>query len=317
MHITFKQLRVFLALAETGSVSATARVMHVTQPTVSMQLREVSDTVGLPLYEVIGRKVFLTDAGRLLASTARSISQTWETFEQEVNASFGLARGTLRIAVVSTAQYFMPRVVGSFCRTHPEIEVALEILNRDTVVQRLRDNLDDLYIMSTPPHDIDLKTEVLLSNPIVVIAPAGDPLTRTAQVSLSQLNERRFILREKGSGTRMAADQHFLNMRFKPNIRLELGSNEAVKEAVAGGLGLGVISQHALHGQAGENGVHTVNVKGFPLPSVWHIVHLSSKRLSPVALAFKKHLLDFSLRQKPPGSKSHGRAVGGKAGQKP
>jgi DNA-binding transcriptional LysR family regulator len=291
MNVTFRQLRVFLALAETGSVSATARAMHVTQPTVSVQLREISEAVGLLLYEVVGRKLFLTEAGHRLAAAARTMAQVWEAFGQEVDALKGLSRGRLRLAVVSTAKYFMPRLVGSFCRKHPGIDVSLEILNRDGVVLRLRENLDDFYIMSMPPADIDLSDEVLMANPLVVIAPAADPLARDPLVPLRALAGRRFILREKGSGTRMAVDRHFRSVRFRPDVRMELGSNEAVKESVAGGLGLGVISRHALHGHQRENGVRILNVEGFPLPSVWHIVHPASRKLSPVALAFKQHVL--------------------------
>lgn len=291
MNITFRQLRLFLALADTGSVSAAAKAMHVTQPTASMQLKEVTQNVGLPLYEVIGKKVHLTDVGKELASTARAMTLSWESFEQSVDAVKGLSRGKLRVAVVSTAKYFMPRLIGGFCKKHPAIDVSLEILNRDGVVQRLRDNLDDLYIMSMPPADMDLHDEVLMPNPIVVIAPVADPLTRAGTVSLKALESRRFILRERGSGTRMAADQHFRKMRFRTDVRLELGSNEAIKESVAGGLGIGVVSRHALHGLDKENGVRVVDVEGFPLPSAWHMVHHAGQRLSPVAQAFKNHAL--------------------------
>ncbi|MEI7465717.1 MAG: LysR family transcriptional regulator, partial [Burkholderiales bacterium] len=151
MNVTFRQLRLFLALADTGSVSAAARATHVTQPTASMQLKEIAGAVGLPLYEIVGRKLYLTDAGKELAETARAISQTWEAFEQRIDSAKGLARGKLHVSVVSTAKYFMPRLIGSLCARHPGIDVALEILNRDGVVQRLRENRDDLYIMSMPP----------------------------------------------------------------------------------------------------------------------------------------------------------------------
>lgn len=302
MNVTFRQLRLFLALADTGSVSAAARVMHVTQPTASMQLKEVSGAVGLPLYEVVGRRLHLTDAGRALAATAREMLQAWESFEQQIDAVKGLSRGKLRIAVVSTAKYFMPRLIGSFCRKHPAIDVSLEILNRDGVVQRLRDNTDDLYIMSMPPADMDLSDEIFLSNPIVVIAPTTDPLSRRGPLTLADLADRRFILREKGSGTRMAADQHFRKARFRPDVRLELGSNEAIKESVAGGLGVGVVSRHALHGHQKEHGVAIIDVQGFPLPSAWHIVHPSARKLSPVAAAFRQHMLREVARRKPAGA---------------
>lgn len=299
MNVTFRQLRLFLALADTGSVSAAARVMHVTQPTASMQLKEMAQSIGLPLYEIVGRRIHLTETGRELATTARAMAQAWDAFEQGVDAAKGLSRGKLRIAVVSTAKYFMPRLLGAFCKRHPAIDVSLEIHNRDGVVQRLRDNLDDLYIMSQPPADMDLADEVFMPNPIVVIAPSADPLARRQGVALHELAQRRFILREKGSGTRMAADQYFRKMKLRPDVRLELGSNEAVKESVAGGLGIGVVSQHALHGHQKEHGVTVVDVQGFPLPSAWHIVHPATKKLSPLGLAFKRHVLDEVRRRKP------------------
>jgi DNA-binding transcriptional LysR family regulator len=298
MNITFRQLRLFLALADSGSVSAAARRMHVTQPAASMQLKEISQQVGMPLYELVGKKLSLTEAGLMLAQTARQITHNWESFEQEIDAFQGLSRGKIRIAVVSTAKYFMPRLVGSFCKLYPNIDIALEILNRDSVVHRLRENRDDFYIMSMPPGDLDLGVERFMENPIVVITSSNDPISKRKNLSLNDLRKHRFILREKGSGTRMAADRFFRARRFQPDIRLELGSNEAVKESVAGGLGLGVLSRHALHGQEGEHGVRTLQVEGFPLASAWHIVHPSAKKLSPLAQAFKQHImLDVSTKQ--------------------
>ncbi len=291
MNFTFRQMRLFLALAETSSVSAAAKVMHVTQPTASMQLKEISASVGLPLYEVIGKKIYLTETGKALAITAREITQSLASFEQLVYATKGIAKGHLRISVVSTAKYFMPRLIGSFCKRYPMVDVSLEILNRDGVLGRLRHNTDDLYIMSIPPDDVALIDEVLMPNPIVVIAASTDPLAKQHNVTLNELKNRRFILREPGSGTRMAADQYFRKKKFRADIRLELGSNEAVKESVAGGLGIGVISQYALHGHQKEHGVRVIDVDEFPLKSSWHLVHLAAKNLSPIALAFKEHLM--------------------------
>lgn len=290
MNVTFRQLKLFLALAETGSVSAAARVMHVTQPTASMQLKEISLAVGMPLYEVVAKKIYLTEMGVELAKTARQMTQAWDAFEQQVFDAKGLKRGKLRLAVVSTAKYFMPRLVGSFCKRYPAVDLSLEILNRDGVVHRLRENMDDLYIMSMPPADMDLADEVFMANPLVLIAATRDVLTKRRHIPLQELTDRRFVMREKGSGTRMAADRHFRTQRFRPDIRLELGSNEAVKEAVAGGLGIGVVSRHALHGLARENGVAMIDVQHFPIASSWHVVHPAGKRLSPLASAFKAHL---------------------------
>ncbi len=296
MNISFRQLRLFLALADTGSVSAAARLMHVTQPTASMQLREIAESVGLPLYDVISRRVHLTEAGRELARTARAIAGEWELFGQKIDAMKGLTRGRLRVAVVSTAKYFVPRLLGSFCAAHPQIDISLEVLNRDGVVQRLRDNLDDLYIMSMPPTDIDLEDQVFMPNPLPTIAPLEHTLARRKNISLQQLAAERCILRERGSGTRMAIDAHFRKSRFAPTLRLELGSNEAIKQAVAGGLGIAVLSRHALHERLDDDDVAVLDVEGFPLASQWHVVYPKGKQLSPIASVFNAHLLEQSER---------------------
>ena len=236
MNITFRQLRLFLALAETGSVSAAARRMHVTQPTASMQLREVTLAVGMPLYEVISRRVHLTEAGQALARTAHAIAGEWDAFEQRVAGAKGLTSGRLRVAVVSTAKYFIPRLLGSFCKLHPQIDISLEILNRDHVITRLRSNLDDLYVMSVPPADLPLEDQILMPNPLVVIAASTHPLALRQRVTLAQLQDERFILREKGSGTRMATDAH-LRQRFYPDRGAGAGQqrgHQGIRRGAAG-----------------------------------------------------------------------------------
>jgi DNA-binding transcriptional LysR family regulator len=290
MNITFRQLRLVQALAETGSVSGAARVCHVTQPTVSMQLKEVAEAVGLPLYEVVSRRVRLTEAGEDLARTARAISAEWAAFEQRIDESKGLRRGRLRVAVVSTAKYFVPRLLGRFCERHPQVDLSFEVLNRDGVVQRLRESRDDLYIMSMPPTDLELEDQVFLPNPLVVIAASSHPLARRRGLRLADLAGQRFILREPGSGTRMAADAHFTRHRFKPNLRLELGSNEAIKQAVAANLGVAVLSAHALQA-TGEEGLAVLKVAGFPIESKWHLVRRNGQPLAPIAREFREQLL--------------------------
>lgn len=296
MNITFRQLRLFLALADTGSVSAAARQMHVTQPTASMQLREVSEAVGVPLYEVIARRVHLTDAGLDLADTARRMTALWDDFEQRVSATQGLTRGRLRVAVVSTAKYFIPRMLGRFCERYPEVDVSFEVLNRDHVVERLRANLDDLYVMSMPPSDLLLEDLTLMPNPLVVIAPDVHPLAGRSGIALADLAGERFILRERGSGTRMATEAAFSAQGFHPAKVLELGSNEAIKESVAGHLGVAVLSRHALGGSTGfapvDGAVVELDVQGFPIDSQWHLVWPKGKQLSPIARVFRDHLQD-------------------------
>jgi DNA-binding transcriptional LysR family regulator len=297
MNITFRQLRLFLALADTGSVSAAAKRMHVTQSTASDQLREITLSAGLPLYEVISKKVYLTDLGKELAQTARRIGQEWDGFVQLRDATQGLTQGRLRISAVSTAKYFVPRLVGEFCKRHPAIDVSLEILNRDGIVTRLRDNRDELYIMSMPPDDIELTDCVFMDNPLVVIAPKSHPLANRKKLPLGLLQADRFILREPGSGTRIATDRHFSQNHFLPQIRLELGSNEAIREAVAGGLGVGVISKHALRSSQSDGEVTVLNVRGFPIASRWHMVYPANRRLSPVAQAFYTETLTIKSKQ--------------------
>ena len=290
MNITFRQMRLFMALAETGSVSAAARMVHVTQPTASMGLKEITDAVGVPLYEVVARKVHLTQVGHELAKTARAISAEWEAFEQQVDGIKGLTRGKLKVAVVSTAKYFIPRILGAFCAKYPQIDIALEILNRDGVVKRLEENLDDLYIMSQPPLHLELEDEIFMPNPLLLVASKDHVLAKKKTIELASLKHEKFIFREKGSGTRMATDAHFKKLKFTADVRLELGSNEAIKQAVIGGLGLAVLSKYSLADRADQEDVAILKCKEFPIKSSWHLVGPKGKKLSPIATIFKKHL---------------------------
>ena len=294
MNITFRQLRLFLALAQTESVTKAARMMHVTQPTASMQLKEITENVGLPLFEVISKKVHLTQLGVELAKTAREMTAQWEAFEQHVTQTRGLTKGNLRVAVVSTAKYFIPRLLGSFCSKYPEVDISLEILNRDGVIKRLEDNSDDLYVMSKPPVHIDLEDHILMPNPLCMIAYKGHPLANKKNLRLQDLKEERFILRELGSGTRMSTDLHFKQKKFTPNLLLELGSNEAIKKAVASRLGVAVMSIHALDQFDYDNEISVLKLQDFPINSQWHLVHLKGKVLTPIAKAFYEHVLTES-----------------------
>ena len=299
MHATFRQLRLFLALADERSVSRAAHACHVTQPTASMQLKELSRGVGLSLYEVIGKQVHLTAAGEELAKTARAMLGEWQAFSHYVDGIKGLERGQLRLAVVSTAKYFVPRMLGEFCTNHPEIDIALEVLNRDGVVTLLRENRVDLAVMSTPPTDLDVEREHFMANPLVAIAPTHHPLVARPDLTIEELAKNNFILREPGSGTRMAIDRFFDQSRIKPRVRLELGSNEAIKQAVAGGLGLSILSRHALSPDPATEGLAILDLVGFPILSNWYIVHLTGKRLSPIATVFKNHLQATAARLDP------------------
>jgi DNA-binding transcriptional LysR family regulator len=244
------------------------------------------------LYEVVSRKVYLTEMGHELARCARAIVGEWENFEQQADGLKGFTRGKLKVAVVSTAKYFIPRLLGTFCAKYPDLDISLEVLNRDGVVKRLEENLDDLYIMSQPPLNLDIEDEIFMPNPLVLVAPKDSPLAKKKLIDMTNLKDEKFIFREKGSGTRMAVDAHFKKLKFKPDVRLELGSNEAIKEAVIGGLGLAVLSKYSLSEASTQNEVAILRCADFPIESSWHIVRPKGKKLSPIASIFKKHLSD-------------------------
>ena len=277
MRLTFHQLRLLLAVSREGSVSRAAQRLHLTQPTLSTQLRQLAEQVGLPLFERVGRKLHLTAAGHAVLDTAQRVEQELESLDETLAELRGDVVGRLRLAVVSTAETFIPRLLGDFRRERPAVEVSLVVLNRDAVIRRLTDNLDDLYIMSRPPQAPPVVATPFLSNPLVVVAAAEHPLAGRDTLAIETLAAEEFVLREPGSGTRQAAEQFFAAHGLALRPRLELGSNEAVKQAVAGGLGLSLLSAHAL-AHAVDEGIAVLRVQGTPLPTQWHPQRLFGQR---------------------------------------
>ncbi|MDP3872336.1 MAG: LysR family transcriptional regulator [Methyloversatilis sp.] len=287
MNITLRQLQVFAKVAETGSFTRASEQLFLTQPAVSQQVRQLTETVGEPLFDTIGRRTFLTPAGEELLSAWKGIQLQWQQFEENLQATRSLHRGTLRLAAVSTAKYFVPRVLGPYCAQYPGIDVKLEVANRDRLIERMQANLDDMYVMTKPPEDMDLTCDSFLDNPLVAIAPASHPLANAGMLKLQDLAEARFIMREQGSGTRIAIENYLSQQGATLNVRMELGSNEAIKQAVAGGMGLSILSRHTLHRDPLlENEVVILQVEGFPLMSRWQVVRLQQRRLSRAAEAF-------------------------------
>ncbi len=285
MRLTFHQLRLLLAVSRLGSVTRAAQRLHLTQPTLSAQLRQLAEQVGLPLFERVGRKLHLTAAGHAVLDTAQRVEQELESLDETLAELRGDVVGRLQLAVVSTAETFIPRLLGDFRRERPAVEVSLVVLNRDAVIRRLADNRDDLYIMSRPPQAPPVVATPFLSNPLVVVAAADHPLAGHESLPIEALADEEFVLREPGSGTRQAAEQLFAAHGLALRPRLELGSNEAVKQAVAGGLGLSLLSAHAL-AHAVDEGIAVLRVEGTPLPTQWQVVYPAGKRLSPLAGAF-------------------------------
>ena len=233
MRLTLHQLKVFETVARLSSFSRASEVLHLAQPTVSIQVKQLSDIVGMPLFEQIGKKIFLTEAGDLVQRNAREIFNAMESLEMQLAQLRGLKQGRLKIAVVTTAKYFVPRLLGPFSHQYPGIDIALDVGNRSEIVSRLSRNEDDLYIMGMPPAGIQIQRHPFVENPIVAVAPKDHPLAGKKHISLERLVQEPFLLRERGSGTRMATERFLKTQGVKLNVRMELGSNEAVKEAVA------------------------------------------------------------------------------------
>ncbi len=291
-RLTLRQLEIFEVVARLGNFTRAAEVLHLTQPSVSMQVKSLAEAVGHPLFEQIGRQARLTSQGRALYDTCRELGAIWSRFEAQVDDEAALRRGLLRISVVTTAKYFIPRALGEFCKRHPGIDVELDVQNRDGILGRLRDNLDDFHIMSTPPADWAIEAEPFLDNPLVLLGPAGFRPPRGV-FGLRDLAGERILLREPGSGTRMAVDEYLARHRLRLPRRMTLGSNEAIKEAVAGGLGIAILSKHALT-KADLTELRVLRARDFPLHGVWHIVHWQGKHLSAVAEAFRVFLREFA-----------------------
>lgn len=295
-QVTFHQLKVFEVTARRGSFTRAAEELFLTQPTVSIQMKQLTKAVGLPLFEQVGKRLYLTEAGKELLDTCQDIFERLSQFEMTVSDLQGLKKGQLRISVITTAKYAIPRLLGPFCQQYPGIDIALIVTNHENILERLRENLDDLYIPSQVPEGMDLHCHPFLDNPLVVLASRNHPLAGESYIPLERLNNESFIMREPGSGTRQAVEQLFEAHNISIRVRLELGSNEAIKQAVAGGLGISVLSRHcmALEGQAGQ--ISMLNVEGFPIERHWHVVYPKGKNLSVVARTFFNYLLSDGKR---------------------
>lgn len=286
---TFRQLEIFKEVAERLSVTEAAQALHLAQPTVSTQLGKLAETIGAPLFEQVGKRLYLTDAGREILTSARELFDVLDRLEMRLAQRAGLALGTLRLGAVTTAKYIVPAQLGAFCRQYPGIEVEFQVANRATVIQRLQENLDDLYVFSHPPYDLDITATPLIDNPLVVIAPHDHPLAGKRGIRWSALAEDRLLMREAGSGTRYAIERHFAKHKIALHSQMTIASNEAIKEAVAAGLGISILSRHTLTHMAPGNLVE-LDVVGFPILNTWYLVHWKSRVLSPVAEAFKQQL---------------------------
>lgn len=289
-HLTLHQLRIFLSVAEHQSFSKAARSLHLSPPTLSLQVKQLSETVGQPLFEQIGKQIYLTAAGHQLAAASRDITDRLERLSEDLSALEGVERGQVRLAILTTVKYVVPKLLGGFCAAHPGIDVAMLVGNRENLLQRLAQNQDDLYIMGQMPSDAAVLCEHFADNPLVVVAPPDHRLAGRRRIPPSELTLEPFIMREPGSGTRLTAERFFAQQGIALKTRLEVGSNEAIKQTVAGGLGVAVLSLTTLLSELALGELVQLDVQGFPLIRRWQVVYPRGKQLSPAAMAFKAWL---------------------------
>lgn len=291
-YSTFRQFQVFEAIYRLGSFTRAAEELFLTQPTVSMQIKKLSEAVGLPLFEHVGRRVEPSEAGHELYEACRRMFESLSNFEMKVADMKGLKRGRLRLAVITTAKYMAPEMLGDFSKIYPGIDLALKVTNRDSIIERMHNNVDDLYIMGqVPKGELEVKSYSFANNPLVMLAPRDHPLVNKKNISLEEIAEEPFIVREPGSGMRDATFREFDAKGLRPKVRMELGSNEAIKHAIVGGLGLSVMSLHTILLEGIDGPVAILDVEGFPIMRHWYMVYPKNKELSLVARTF----LDFAI----------------------
>ncbi|HJW82377.1 MAG TPA: LysR family transcriptional regulator [Acidiferrobacterales bacterium] len=291
IRLTLHQLNILQAVARGGSFSRASRELHLSQPAVSMQIKQLEESLGLPLFEQIGKRIHLTEAGKEVLTYARAITQQLDELEGVLNRLKGLSGGRLRISVATTANYFIPSLLGNFSRRFPDVTVTLDVTNRETLLKQLAENTVDLVIMGQPPAEADVVAEAFMDNPLVVVAPPGHPLAGKKRIPLSRIQEETFLVRESGSGTRIAMERFFSERGMKQKTGMEVGSNEAIKQSVQAGLGLGLLSRTTIEQELALKRLVVLDIAEFPIMRQWFVVHRRGKRLSAAAEAFKNFML--------------------------
>jgi DNA-binding transcriptional LysR family regulator len=290
-HVSLRQLRVFEAAATLHSFSRAAEALHLTQPGVSMHIKELEGHAGLPLFERIGKKLYITEAGQELLTHARELLRSLKDAEDVLDGLKGLRRGRINLAVVSTAKYFIPRLLARFGKNYPQLEIRLAVNNRNSVIEQLIANEVDLAVMGRSPQSLDTIAEPFAQNPHVIIAAPDHPLAGRRRVTVEAVAKETFIVREPGSGTRLAMQQFFDERQVPCRVGLEMASNETIKQAVMAGMGVSFLSRHTLDLELQTGRLVVLDVRGTPVIRHWHVAHLANKRLSPTAAAFRDYVL--------------------------
>lgn len=298
-RITLRQLRIFDSVARHLSFSRAAEELHLTQPAVSMQIKQIEQFAGQPLLELLGKKIFLTEAGRALLGHARAVMQEMEEAQQSLAALQGVNQGTLNVTLISTAKYFAPEFIAKFCGLYPGVKLKLAVNNRARLLQRLVDNEIDIAIMGHPPQGLDIAAEPFSQNPHAIIASPHHPLARKRRIPLKALSKENFLVREPGSGTRALMERVFRDHGMSVNATMEISSDETIKQAAIAGMGIGFLSLHTVELELQTGRLIMLDVAEMPVMRKWFIVHNREKRLSPVARAFREFLLTHAAARRP------------------
>ena len=290
-HVTLRQLRVFEVAARHGNFSRAAEELHLSQPAISSQLKELAAHIGLPLFERLGRKTYLTPAGEELLRCTRAISDRLRDTDERLAQLRGVRGGRLNVAVISAGDYFFPRILSIFAAAHPGITLNLTVHNREGLLRELADNRTDLAVMVRPPADPDFLAQSFAPHPYVIVAPPDHPLVGRRRIPRAALNKERFVMRERGSDTWNSMRDVFGRQLTKIPVSMELQSTETIKQAVIAGMGITFLSAHTIGLELQARRLAVLDVQGFPAILNWYLVHHRAKRLPPVAAEFKGFLL--------------------------
>ncbi len=292
MNLTFRQLKVFDVVARHLNYTRAAKELHLSQPAVSMQVKQLEEQVESPLIEKLGKKLFLTEMGLEMHNYARRSMQQLIDLEETIAQMKTLKQGHLKIAVASTANHFVIRILAQFSKKHPKIRVSLDVTNRSSLLEMLDKNECDLVIMGSPPDGHNLEASAFLENPLVVVACPQHRFIRKKKVSLKELIKEDFIIREQGSGTRSAIERFFSSHDLIFKTKLIMSNNRAIKHAAEEDLGISIVSMHTLKLELKASTLSIVNAEGFPIYRHWYIVQREGKRLSPIAKVFKEYIME-------------------------
>jgi DNA-binding transcriptional LysR family regulator len=291
-NVTLRQIRVFTAVARSGSFTRAARELHLTQPAVSQQIKLLEQEAGLPLFEHIGRTIHVTAAGQELLRYASQVTELLREAGETLAAMRGLKRGVLKLGAVSTAKYFAPSLLSAFAPAYPDVTIRFSVGNREEVIKLLAANEIDLAIMGRPPRELATVAAPFAKHPLVIIASPDHPLAKKRRIALKQLAGENFVIREEGSGTRAAMEHVFKEHGAAYRTSMEVTSNETIKQAVMAGMGLSFISMHTVMLELATGKLVTLNVAGLPVMRDWYVIHLRDKKLSPITTAFRSVLLE-------------------------